>query len=70
MNIGRELLVGSVVIAGIAVAVLGSLWLSGSGFGSENIPLEVVVRDIGQLREGNSVKYRGVPMGRVRSFSV
>ncbi len=70
MNIGRELLVGSVVVAGIAVAVIGSLWLSGSGFGSENVPLEVVVRDIGQLREGNSVKYRGVPLGRVRSFSV
>lgn len=70
MSIGRELLVGSVVLGGIAVAVAGSLWLSGSGLGSENIPLEVVVRDIGQLREGNPVKYRGVPMGRVRAFSV
>lgn len=67
---GRELLVGLVVIAGIAVAVVGSLWLSGAGFGSENIPFDVVVRDIGQLREGNSVKYRGVPLGRVREFSV
>lgn len=70
MKLGRELLVGAVVIAGIAVAVVGSLWLSGAGFGTENIPLEVVVRDIGQLREGNSVKYRGVPLGRVRGFSV
>lgn len=70
MKLGRELLVGAVVIAGIAVAAVGSLWLSGAGFGTENIPLEVVVRDIGQLREGNSVKYRGVPLGRVRGFSV
>lgn len=70
MKLGRELLVGAVVIAGIAVAVAGSLWLSGAGFGTENIPLEVVVRDIGQLREGNSVKYRGVPLGRVNGFSV
>jgi len=70
MKGGRELVVGSVVLAGIAVAVIGSLWLSGSGFGSLNIPLDVVVRDIGQLREGNSVKYRGVPLGRVRGFDV
>jgi phospholipid/cholesterol/gamma-HCH transport system substrate-binding protein len=70
VKLGRELLVGGVVIAGLAVAVVGSLWLSGAGFGSENIPLEVVVNDIGQLREGNSVKYRGVPLGRVRGFSV
>lgn len=70
MRFGRELLVGGVVVIGLAVAVVGSLWLSGAGFGSENIPLEVVVNDIGQLREGNSVKYRGVPLGRVRGFSV
>lgn len=70
MTGGRELVVGSTVLAGIAVAVIGSLWLSGSGFGSLNVPLEVVVQDIGQLREGNSVKYRGVPLGRVRGFSV
>ena len=70
MKLGRELLVGLVVLAGLAVAVVGSLWLSGAGFGTENIPVDVVVRDIGQLREGNSVKYRGVPLGRVRGFSV
>lgn len=70
MKGGRELVVGSVVLAGLAVAVVGSLWLSGSGFGSLNIPLDVIVRDIGQLREGNSVKYRGVPLGRVRGFDV
>jgi phospholipid/cholesterol/gamma-HCH transport system substrate-binding protein len=70
VKVGRELLVGGVVLAGLAVAVVGSLWLSGAGLGSENIPLEIVVNDIGQLREGNSVKYRGVPLGRVRGFSV
>jgi phospholipid/cholesterol/gamma-HCH transport system substrate-binding protein len=67
---GRELVVGLVIVAGLAVAIVGSLWLSGSGFGRESIPLDVVVLDIGQLREGNSVKYRGVPIGRVREFDV
>lgn len=70
MKGGRELVVGLVIVAGLAVAVVGSLWLSGSGFGRESIPLDVVVLDIGQLREGNSVKYRGVPIGRVRTFQV
>ncbi|MDT8367578.1 MAG: MlaD family protein [Longimicrobiales bacterium] len=70
MTAGREFVVGMVILAGITVAVIGSLWLSGSGFGQESVPLDIVVPDIGQLREGNAVKHRGVPIGRVRRFDV
>lgn len=70
MNRSRDLIVGVVILAGMVVAVVGSLWLSGSGFGRPTFPLDVVVADVGQLREGNSVKYRGVPVGRVESFQL
>ncbi|MDT8340095.1 MAG: MlaD family protein [Longimicrobiales bacterium] len=70
MNRTRELVVGAVILAGLAVGVVGSLWLSGSGFGRPSNPLTVMVADVGQLRQGNTVKYRGVPIGRVDRFEL
>lgn len=70
MNRSRDLIVGVVIVVGLVVGVVGSLWLSGSGFGRPSFPLDVVVADVGQLREGNSVKYRGVPVGRVERFQL
>jgi phospholipid/cholesterol/gamma-HCH transport system substrate-binding protein len=63
-------MVGTVILVGGAVAVIGSLWLSGSRFGRPGFPVDVVVEDVGQLREGNAVKFRGVPVGRVEEFEV
>jgi phospholipid/cholesterol/gamma-HCH transport system substrate-binding protein len=70
MNTTREILVGAVILAGITVAVLGSLWLKGSTFGRGTTPIDVLVPEVGQLAEGNQVKFRGVPVGRVTSFDV
>ncbi len=66
----KEVLVGAVILAGLAVAIVGSLWLSGSGFGRVEIPMDILVRDIGQLTDGNSVKYRGVRIGRTEEVVV
>jgi phospholipid/cholesterol/gamma-HCH transport system substrate-binding protein len=66
----KELLVGTVILLGTAVAVAGALWLSGGGFGLPTVPVDVLVADVGQLREGNQVKFRGVSVGRVSSFDV
>lgn len=70
MSRSREILVGTVILLGAAVAVAGSLWLTGSGFGLPSVPVDVLVADVGQLREGNQVKFRGVSIGRVSSFEV
>ncbi|MEJ2538699.1 MAG: MlaD family protein [Gemmatimonadota bacterium] len=70
MKGSKELLVGSVILLGAAIAVAGALWLSGSGFGLPSFPVDVIVAEVGQLREGNQVKFRGVPVGRVSSFDV
>ena len=53
MNRSREVLVGVVILLGLAAAVVGSLWLAGSGLGRPAFPVEVLVADVGQLREGN-----------------
>lgn len=70
MKQGRELLVGTVVIAGIVVAVIGTLWLQGTNWGRPVTVVEVWVRDVGQLMRGNPVVYRGVPIGRVATIGV
>ena len=63
-------MVGFVILLGVVVAVAGSLWLSGSGFGRLEYPVDVLVSNVGQLREGNAVKFRGVQVGRVTEFVV
>jgi phospholipid/cholesterol/gamma-HCH transport system substrate-binding protein len=70
VNRGKEVLVGLVILVGIAVTVVGTLWLKGVNFGRPAIPIDVLVQDVGQLREGNAVKFRGVRIGRVESIEV
>jgi hypothetical protein len=60
--------VGTVILAGIMVVFFGMLWLKGGGFGREQIILEARVREAGQLLVGNTVKLRGVPIGRVEEI--
>ncbi len=66
----KELLVGSVVLLGIAVAVVGTFWLQGRRFGSTETEVHVLMRDVGQLSVGNAVTFRGVAIGRVGDITV
>lgn len=66
----RELLAGSVVLLGVAVAVFGTIWLQGRRFGSTETEVHVLMEDVGQLSVGNAVTFRGVPIGRVGSIDV
>lgn len=66
----RELLVGFVIIAAVAVGVVGSLWLQGTNFGRPTIPVEVLLESVGQLSAGNVVQYRGVNIGQVSFVAV
>ncbi|MSR36537.1 MAG: MCE family protein [Gemmatimonadetes bacterium] len=70
MTQGRELIVGATIIAAVLVLAGGTLWLKGTNFGQETTPVVVLVREIGQLTEGNSVKLRGVPIGKVTSVGL
>ena len=70
MTQGRELVVGSTVIAAILAVVVGTLWLQGTNWGRGATYVEVLVLDVGQLTAENPVKLRGVSIGRVASITV
>jgi len=70
MKLKNEVTVGVVVVLGILVAVAGAFWLSGRPWGEEQVEITGVFREVGELREGNPVKYRGVQVGRVTDIEL
>lgn len=66
----REILVGVVIVAGVLIAVLGTLWLQDASFGRGTREVEALFPEVGQLMDGNAVKLRGVNIGRVQRISV
>ncbi|HEX8244515.1 MAG TPA: MlaD family protein, partial [Longimicrobium sp.] len=70
MKLKNEALVGMVVLAGILVALVGSIWLSGATFGSPHRELKAVFSEVGVLAEGSPVKYRGVKVGKVTKIDL
>jgi phospholipid/cholesterol/gamma-HCH transport system substrate-binding protein len=62
-------MVGVVIIAAIAVAVVGTLWLQGRTFGPITT-VEAVTETVGQLSAGDAVTYRGVRIGYVSAIQV
>ena len=69
MDRRREILVGAVVLLGIAVGVTGTIWLQG-GWGRDQVTIRAAATTVGQLVEGASVKFRGVSVGRVEGVAV
>ncbi len=60
-----DVVVGAFVLLGIAVAVLGALWLSDARIPGDTYRLTAVVPTAGQLSAGNPVTVRGVKVGQV-----
>jgi len=65
-----EVVVGSVVLLGLAVVIFGTLWLQGLRFGSEETLIRARFLEVGQVLKGNAVRLRGVPIGRVESIDL
>jgi len=61
----NELRVGLVIILGLALILLGTLWMQDWKFGRNDRDVEAWFREVGQLQHGNAVKLRGVPIGEV-----
>jgi phospholipid/cholesterol/gamma-HCH transport system substrate-binding protein len=66
----NEAVVGVVVIAGILLIVFGTIWLRGIRFGQEEVDISARFHEVGQLLTGSSVKFRGVPIGRVERIAL
>lgn len=70
MNRRNEVVVGAVILAGIALIVFGTIWLSETRLGVEERVVTARFREVGQLLEGNNAKFRGVPIGRVEEVAL
>ena len=66
----NEVVVGIVLIAGILLLVFGTIWLKGMRLGEEEAEVRARFREVGQLLTGSSVKFRGVPIGRVEDIQL
>ena len=66
----REIMVGMVIVAGVIVAVLGTLWLQDATLGRGTREVQALFGEVGQLMSGNAVKLRGVTIGRVHGIAV
>lgn len=65
MKYRDEVLVGLAIVGAIALIVVGTLWLKGKALGQEETELQARFREVGLLADGNPVKMRGVPVGKV-----
>ena len=64
----NEFAVGIVMIAALAVVVVGALWLSGAHLGKTEAVYTARFRTVGGLGVGNPVVLRGVRVGRVEGI--
>ena len=65
-----EVITGVFVLLGVALIVVGALWLSEHRWRGEYRTLRARFDEVGQLRAGNTVRLRGVDVGSVQSIDV
>lgn len=65
-----DVIVGAFVLLGAGLIVAGAVWLGGTGWGQPQRSITARFAEVGQLRSGNSVTVRGVPVGRVESVEL
>ncbi|HUF49538.1 MAG TPA: MlaD family protein [Longimicrobiales bacterium] len=66
----NEVVVGTVVLLSIALIIFGTIWMKGLKLGSEDVTQQARFREVGQLLVGSTVKFRGVPIGRVERIEL
>ena len=67
---GREVVVGSIVLAAAAVFGLGMLWLNGKSINPGDNEVIVQFADAGQLKPASQVRVSGVPSGKVEDITL
>lgn len=70
LRLKNEVTVGMVVVAALVVLVVGAFWLSGRTWGEEPQEVVAVFTEVGELKMGNPVKYRGVQVGRITEIEL
>lgn len=70
MKLKNEVTVGVVVLLSIVLLVVSAFWLSGKKWGAEETEIVAIFQEVGELRVGNPLKFRGVQVGRVASIDL
>jgi len=65
---GREVVVGTIVLAAAAVFTLGTLWLRGKSVGPSDDGVVVQFNNAGELKPASQVRVSGVPSGKVEKI--
>ena len=66
----QEIGVGAMVLAGLALFVVGYFWLTGKTLSAREASLDVVFTNVSGLKQGDPVFVSGVKKGRVVVFGV
>jgi len=66
----REIMVGLVLTAGVAVAAISTILLKGYDWRGNLTTVDALFEEVGQVLPGSAVKVRGVEIGRVQAISV
>jgi phospholipid/cholesterol/gamma-HCH transport system substrate-binding protein len=66
----NEVVVGIVIVLGIVLVIFGTVWMKGLKLGAEERTIQAHFNEVGLLRDGGKVKFRGVPIGRVESVEL
>src|SRR5512139_226455 len=64
----QEVTVGGLVLAAVAVFVLGTMWLGGKSLRTGDQLVQVQFANVGNLKVGNPVKVSGVTLGNVEEI--
>ena len=67
---GREVVVGSIVLAAALVFGAGVLWLNGKSINPGDDKIIVQLPDAGQLKPASQVRVSGVPAGKVEEITL
>ena len=67
---GREVVVGSIVLAAAAVFGLGMLWLQAKDVRPGDNQVTIQFTDAGELKPASQVRVSGVPSGKVKSIAL
>lgn len=61
----QEVTVGLLVLSGIGLFVMGTMWLKGRSFSSSGEKVRISFTDVGTLKRGSAVRVSGVNLGSV-----
>ena len=67
---GKEVVVGTIVLAAAAVFGLGMMWLRGRSVGPSDDQVIIQFTDAGQLKPASQVRVSGVPSGKVENIKL